>query len=260
MISRKHATILLEDCAMQPVREGDDFADVELNRAFAASFTLETYDRAEHLHQMMLDRRARLFSVIGSWLVLIGIVAFVTCCASTRGTLRNATEQDRTAVVVATPCGTGSGVLVDDTHVLTAGHMTRCQFNIAVVVDKAGVVYQTRLVHLDTRNDLALFEIPKFTHAKPPVVAEPKLLSRVCAANGFPHREQTCGTIWKITKEEEANVYHTIPTAHGNSGSGVYDALGRLIGIVTNLELCDIKPDGQCGGRFTSLHGRGGWL
>ena len=167
----------------------------------------------------------------------------------------------------------GSGVVVSARHVLTAYHLStmtvgrdargqdisvpcpyivhaRVQFEdgrgYAMVVDKESRPLDTMRLQMSSAD--------KWTIDRP-VVAEAVVGEPVCAATATPERGWSCGRVEMIATEGDDNIVHTARTMKGNSGGGVYDSLGRLVGIVTSMRVKD-RP--ELGGSATSI--RPGWI
>ena len=82
--------------------------------------------------------------------------------------------------------------------------------------------------------------------------------SLICASTAVPVRSWGCGNIAAITGAPGNDIEHSEPTNYGNSGSGMYDGHGRLIGIVTEC-YTDRTGCSDRGGRATSV-GDKEWL
>ena len=81
----------------------------------------------------------------------------------------------------------------------------------------------------------------------------PAIGAEVCLVPVVPARGPQCGKVDSFDSIP-GDVFHQATTKPGNSGSGVYDADGRLVGIVTHYR----RPPAQ-GGAFSSLADRR-WL
>jgi hypothetical protein len=80
----------------------------------------------------------------------------------------------------------------------------------------------------------------------------PEYGARVCSTTAYPQFLRMCGDV-QMPADPPGDLSHTIVTEGGNSGSGVYDAKGRLIGIITHRWSCQ---NGQlCGGKLATLEG-----
>jgi S1-C subfamily serine protease len=155
----------------------------------------------------------------------------------------------------------GSGVIVSKDRVLTAGHVlegppgVHCVF---VVEDSAGKLYLMHPVALldSDHVDLGVLElsspVAKFEMPAPEYGPPPQLGEWVCTVTAHPRREHKCGQVFK-SKKQPGDIRMGIVVEPGNSGSALYDARGRLVGIVVHLYQCD---NGQfCSGAATSLAG-----
>jgi S1-C subfamily serine protease len=169
--------------------------------------------------------------------------------------------------------GTGSGVIVGPRHVLTAWHVARmaCPTTYeAEIHTPAGETRRARLVGADRDADLALLELDRPVAFSVPTVGPPPAIDdRVCMQANYPYAIRRCGLVGRYHTDAElraaskkdpryppdaGDMSHDVTTEPGNSGAGVYDRQGRLVGIVTYYRRCS---SGQlCGGRATSLFTR----
>lgn len=157
----------------------------------------------------------------------------------------------------------GSGAIVDATHVLTAGHVAEHDANAQcafTVEDSRGKTHLMRPVKvLDSEHvDLARMELispaARFTVSPAHYGPRPKMGDYVCTVTGHPRLERKCGRVMKY-KELPGDMRVDFVVEPGNSGSGLYDARGDLVGIVVHLYACS---NGQyCSGAATSLEGKG---
>ena len=130
----------------------------------------------------------------------------------------------------------GSGVIVDETTVLTAYHVADCPGDSMIAVETLrGIMVMAALGNFDEASDVAsliLFEsIPghSATIAKPPGIGQV-----ICAESAIPTRARKCGRVhWLAPDPAQNDIRHDLHVVGGNSGSGVYDQRGMLIGIVT---------------------------
>jgi len=135
-------------------------------------------------------------------------------------------------VYVGSVCGTkplaGSGVALDEHRVLTAAHVVGTCNDPIIVVDSAPAV----LLALDTEADLAVLRTAKELAGGPPMIAPPSTGDgRVCIATATPKRDWKCGDMESV---RDGILTYGIASLPGNSGAGVYDRWGRLIGIHTH--------------------------
>jgi hypothetical protein len=67
----------------------------------------------------------------------------------------------------------------------------------------------------------------------------------VCVSVAIPSRRRRCGTVDGIDGRQ---VYASYVADYGNSGAGVYDKYGRMVGVITRMVPCS---NGQiCGSIF----------
>jgi hypothetical protein len=163
----------------------------------------------------------------------------------------------------------GTGVVLDSTHVLTAGHIVDCNTGTVVFAQTIwGSTAWMSVEKLDTRSDLGrlvalngkklslgFYRAERASIGPTPVAGED-----VCFTSAVPTRDRHCSTVSHVDHVPRlkpdgedhdwwnSDVVITGKVVHGNSGSGVYDAAGNLVGIITEL-----IPGEPTGGRFTSL-------
>lgn len=173
---------------------------------------------------------ARAVIILGAFAAFCLLVTTCGACVAPRVT---APAPRPVAVYITSACAEGgslvarhgSGVALSTHTVITAAHVAPCD-NPGLVVDgRPATVLRVFAAH-----DLALL------HTSAPltvtsVTITPPHAGRVCFASAAPARGWHCGVVTRMFADR---FYHTAPTVPGNSGSGVYDVDGRLVGIVTN--------------------------
>lgn len=199
------------------------------------------------------------------YLLAIVIVVQVGCMREVRGRDAGVAFESavRITVVCSAPSGSGyisygSGVIVDDHTVLTAAHVAEDDEGFVCARTATMVNGQTYVVTLGKAlpdRDLASLVTVLSTFAPTyPVVygSSPEYGSRVCSMTAFPRVLWRCGEV-QTEADPPGDLSHTIVTEGGNSGSGVYDDRGRLVGIITHRWSCS---NGQfCGGKMATLEG-----
>lgn len=136
----------------------------------------------------------------------------------------------------------GSGVIVNETRLLTAGHVAStdpgeiCSFVAEEADGTVHLVYPS-VVLAPSAFDLASMELVSFTekfHAQPvrfgPV---PVLGEIVCSATAHPRREHHCGQVMK-GKAPPGDIRIDMVVEPGNSGSALYNMKHELVGIVVH--------------------------
>jgi S1-C subfamily serine protease len=151
----------------------------------------------------------------------------------------------------------GSGVLVTDRRVVTASHVVTCHGETGVYVEfPGGVTVLARVAVLDLEDDLAVLALtqPVVSYYSAVIGPRPDEGDRICFAAGAPKRVRRCGVVTGYRDDDDSNVKGDVETdaeiRAGNSGSGVYDDAGRLVGIVTYYRAI---AGVSFGGGFTSL-------
>jgi hypothetical protein len=211
---------------------------------------------------------------VSPWRVVIDVLIVVLlgalvlgqygCACGMRQAASSSSPQDqlRAALSLETACGpTGSAVIVDRTHALTAAHVIGVCPLPVLLIDSDGV---SRVASLEAvaATDVARLELlpdePPFAGSGPPSIARAAPGAGVCIESGL-HHERRCGRV-RTVSDGRGGVEHSAATIKGDSGSGLYDEHGRLVGIVVT---CDVPArGGAClttGGRATPLAPRA-WI
>lgn len=195
------------------------------------------------------------------------ILAAGSGCFTAAHPRRNIDAQYNAAVSIDRVCITkdgfmlsgGSGVIVDAKHVITAGHVATekgvCSFTATSFDGKKRVMWAKKVM---PAVDLAVLEIgvgvSPFVTTPVDIGSYPSVGERVCALHAWPSWGRKCGEVQPYSTTPQADLVFFAVIDHGNSGSGVYDSRGRLVGIVTRLTECS---NGQyCGGTASTLEGR----
>ena len=197
----------------------------------------------------------------------IALAAAAGCCdppplvhPSDQAIGRTADEQDRAAVEIRVVCvgeqvsiGVGSGVQVSDTGVLTASHVVLCPGEASVIVKIDGGFMPAIVRAVDYEADIALlYLLMPVPSTRVALGHRPLVGERVCLVTAMPSRARGCGRVDSL-EALPGDVRHDVLTEAGNSGSGVYDASGRLVGVVTH------RAQKTVGGLFSSLEDRA-WM
>lgn len=154
----------------------------------------------------------------------------------------------------------GSGVVVGPRHVMTARHVVSCDEDDfdrvppkarptkVVVTTRAGAKLEAKVVMMGLTfgQDAALLAVvragPRPFAAWPCLADEmPAIGEPICVASGLPMRTLACGPVQdyldhtETDREGDWGALHYFSydanTTYGTSGSGVWDARGRLVGI-----------------------------
>jgi len=203
----------------------------------------------------------------GLLVFLLGVVANISCAHQSPLVSRSVAERYSAAVRIGVTClgedgsimsGGGSGVIVSPTVVLTAAHVADmpdalCSFSVSRY---DGRERSMRVERVDHKLDLARLVLMSgqepFVYSPVSFGPKPLIGSTVCAAPAWPSFKHKCGEVQPYA-EAPGNLQMDVVIEPGNSGSGVYDGAGRLVGIVTHLTHC---YNGQiCGGKAATLEG-----
>lgn len=239
------------------------------------------------------NRRFRYVALIGSWLIALGICAAAMCllgsCSRARAAAavpawpqpsafgRSDAEKEASAVRVESLCvqgdpwgqmvtgqgGWGSGVIYANETVYTAYHVVECppkSARLIHVVTPDGAKHWAELAAARPDHDIARLFVPDLKNTSPISIRIPTTHEQVCIASAHPERRLRCGNLtevrpFKTESNGTVDIWHEVETKRGNSGAGIYDLHGYLIGITTNLRSCG-DPALELCGLATSLAGR----
>ena len=179
-------------------------------------------------------------------ILALALTACTACAAQQRpGTGEPLSEAQRAATVaVHMLCASddgmrswrGSGVIVDETTVLTAYHVADCDGDSMMAVETLrGVMVMAVLGNFDATSDVASLILLESIPGHSAKIAKPPAIGQViCAESAIPTRARKCGRVkWLAPDPAQNDVRHDLHVVGGNSGSGVYDQQGNLVGIVT---------------------------
>lgn len=183
----------------------------------------------------------------GALVFLLGLlVSQAACCLQKQTRTAHVFESYERVVLIQATClqpdmqvvaGFGTGVIVGPDRILTAAHMTMpgmmCAFEITAQDGKPRMV-KPKVVLEDV--DLASMVIASgepFNVTSVLYGTKPLLGTTVCSTSAWPSLTRKCGEVLPYTKAKGGDLRMFIVVEPGNSGSGLYDEDGRLIGIVT---------------------------
>ena len=154
----------------------------------------------------------------------------------------------------------GTGVRVGGTAVLTAFHVVSCAIDSITVTDQDTNEYPATL-EAASDADIARLDVPSMTPMPSVRIGAVEVGDRACAAVFLPQRGRRCGETWPGDGTNGAGSVHIDFVAeHGNSGSGVWNERGELVGILVHLRYCLGTENPQvCGAGVTPLALRS-WL
>jgi S1-C subfamily serine protease len=140
----------------------------------------------------------------------------------------------------------GSGVITGKHTILTANHVVECSGMSAIFVETlGGALFEMQVVVQMDEYDLAkLVSEETLPWQVLRIGPQPQPGDVVCHESAIPTRARKCGTVRHVSEEpSNRDIRHTAQSESGNSGSGMFDSRGRLIGIVT-MKRMD-KPGGS---------------
>lgn len=199
-------------------------------------------------------------------------VASVLSCAPVyypdTGPTRLMIEQKSHAVTVEKTClnvevmaktrSHGSGVLYNNNTVITANHVTaehpsKCVLPIFKVVTADGTSYGVTDIRPVPGVDVSFVTLSTHVPFISPVsFAAVVPGDKVCLEARAPRAGRACGSVEVVYSD---NFVHDAWVDRGNSGSGVYNTDGRLVGIVSTCKWDGIVRECTGGGSAVALWG-----
>jgi S1-C subfamily serine protease len=185
--------------------------------------------------------------------IFIPLALFLLSACAARQPAKRATPlseyQRRATVAISVACvdaegevsaWRGSGVIVGTHTIITAHHVVDCAgIYIATVETLAGELLNATVVDFDADSDVANIvtdgPLPEFRFH---LGALPEIGEIVCSESAIPTRARKCGEVVHSSSEQSAmDIRFMANVVGGNSGSGLYNDRGHLIGVVTRRNL-----------------------
>lgn len=184
---------------------------------------------------------------------LVVAFALLTSCISKTYHDTIVEQYNRTAsimVVCSTGPVMGSGVVTGKDTILTAYHVVDCDGAVLVIVG-GKTEHVGTITKFSRERDIATLNVPG-VNSVAVVGPEPIAGDRLCVSPGWPTRNRVCGEVfYEQGKTQSTKIRFGAIVQPGNSGAGVYDSHGRLVGILTVLTRC---VNGQiCGAGMSPL-------
>lgn len=200
-----------------------------------------------------------------AWLVIafLCVLALLGCIHGARA-IMPVRGDDPAAITVKIwhPCGWfGSGVIVDEKHVITARHvaLTACDLKgadpVLLITDAQGRTYLAEVEYLAYRDLARLVLITDhFTPTFKPRIKGVRPGQKVCVESGAPSRSRSCGYVERVDSDTMGGVVSSAKVKPGNSGSGLWrgtELVGIVIACRSTKDACNDR-----GGFATALVGR----
>lgn len=145
-------------------------------------------------------------------------------------------------IFVECPNGTqaGSGVAVSRRHVITAKHVVECLVGLPTSIvarTRHSATLEMAVDEVSETQDVARLVVvgagePFYVYAEISY-SRPRVGDKVCSVGGdgpYTHSVRKCADIATVTDHYLVAPLGPVP---GNSGSGVFDSRGRVVGILT---------------------------
>lgn len=179
------------------------------------------------------------------WIVVVVILyaSLLSGCASVpRG--RTVEEQYLAAAELHVSCGPpgtdrtdklmhGSAVIVSEYRAITAAHVLGCTVNGAMLKLADGREVQVKIEAVSEKLDAARLVADQPLGTLPVEVGRAVEGDIVCITTRWPKASRRCGEVRRAELDSLIEILHAATTEPGNSGSGLYDRRGRLVGIAT---------------------------
>jgi len=143
--------------------------------------------------------------------------------------------------------GHGSGTYViayDRRVVVTAAHVVRSE-SVMAIDGRDGESVVGKVVFVDERNDIAYLVVPELKtrtaiRYRPQKSYDERLIGTHITYTGFPSHHDLLTIRGYISSLEHEMVVTNMFGWFGSSGSGVFDQRGRLVGIVSGIDVGNI--------------------
>ena len=162
------------------------------------------------------------------------------------------------AVQIHAGCGddadsySGSGTIVDPHQILSAWHIVEsCPDGALTATLADGIKIDISVRAASISSDMVLFQTNTDLGIGVQPTAKVYRGDVACMAAAYPKRKVLCGHVLAINRATDMfNGWISVTTKSGNSGAGVFNAEGELVGIVTHNVVLD---GAQNGGVFTTV-------
>lgn len=207
----------------------------------------------------------RWVALLGSWAFVAGLALLAMCCAPALSRIPAQPDQMSRAVELRVVCGSfanllsdkpgkigiaqgsGSGVVVGPHKILTASHVPTCNDtgDVSMTWARLGGAWVPVTVARSymPERDIAELYVPVNTGFAP-IAYRGSVMEHesLCAAFAFPMPHYDCGS-FKGYREPVGGIEGilAIPVVAGNSGSGLFDRQGALVGIIAAQALCHVE-------------------
>lgn len=130
----------------------------------------------------------------------------------------------------------GSGIITGKHTILTANHVAHCDGESLITVElMSGALMEVEVTVQADDHDIAKLRsnqsLPWFSFR---IGKKPEPGDLVCSESAVPTRARKCGEVQHVSDDaSNRDIMFDLDVESGNSGSGVFNEAGDLIGIVT---------------------------
>lgn len=193
-------------------------------------------------------------NILRHFIMTIIISLFLSACVAIPGSTSLEQNAQKVTVLIVTPIGYGTGILVSSDKILTVKHISSIDRLSIYFYEGTSLPTATykpligEIIWLSDNADLALLSIPSVDTAPVDIICQtPEIGTPV-----FIIGQSGLATRWTVrygnVASSNINSYGSLildmNTASGDSGAGVFNYDGKLIGIIVAMQTSKLGYDG----------------